>query len=180
MSANDQAAGEPLLVGAPEAARLSGISEPTWWRLHSAARVPAPVKLGGRTLWRSEELRRWVAVGCPMTAWERLLTVGASPEVVAASADRIDEVDRVAGPPCQRRPEPSSAELLRWLGCDRPTEKQVAPSAERTKELVRRYLQEHPDELRQLVRDVLADDLPEVLADQLPEAIDYHLRRGNQ
>jgi len=76
MSANDQAAGEPLLVGAPEAARLSGISEPTWWRLHSAARVPAPVKLGGRTLWRSEELRRWVAVGCPARReWELLEAV---------------------------------------------------------------------------------------------------------
>jgi prophage regulatory protein len=56
---------EPLLVGAAEAGPLCGRSEASWWRDHAAGRVPAPVKLGGRTLWRSEELRAWVAAGCP-------------------------------------------------------------------------------------------------------------------
>jgi predicted DNA-binding transcriptional regulator AlpA len=56
---------EALLVPADVAGPLCGRSEASWWRDHAAGRVPAPVKLGGRTLWRVEELRRWVAAGCP-------------------------------------------------------------------------------------------------------------------
>lgn len=56
---------EPLLVGADVAGPLCGRSEASWWRDHAAGRIPAPLKLGGRTLWRVEELRRWVAAGCP-------------------------------------------------------------------------------------------------------------------
>src|SRR5262249_54201262 len=55
----------PELLAAPEAARLCGVSEATWWRLHAAARVPAPVRLGRRTLWRLRELREFIASGCP-------------------------------------------------------------------------------------------------------------------
>jgi predicted DNA-binding transcriptional regulator AlpA len=62
---------QPLLIPAPEAARLCGVSEATWWRLHAAKRVPAAVKLAGRTLWRSEELRNWCEAGCPdRRTWE--------------------------------------------------------------------------------------------------------------
>src|SRR4051794_29753633 len=53
------AAVEPLLVPAGEAARLCGISEATWFRLKAAGKTPAPVKLGGRVLYRVEDLRLW-------------------------------------------------------------------------------------------------------------------------
>lgn len=67
---------EALLVSASEAARLAGVSKPSWWRLHSGGLVPEPIRLGGRTLWRVDELRRWVAAGCPdRAAWERLEAV---------------------------------------------------------------------------------------------------------
>ena len=56
---------EPLLLPAPKAARLCGISEATWYRLKAAGKVPVPVRLGGRVLWKVEELRRWCAAGCP-------------------------------------------------------------------------------------------------------------------
>jgi predicted DNA-binding transcriptional regulator AlpA len=56
---------EPLLVGAREAGRLCGRSEASWWRDHAAAHCPRPVRLGGRTLWRVEDLRMWVELGCP-------------------------------------------------------------------------------------------------------------------
>ena len=59
MSANsrdlDQAAAEPgatLLLNAREAARLAGISEPSWWRHHAAGLVPDAVKIGRSTRWR--------------------------------------------------------------------------------------------------------------------------------
>lgn len=55
----------PLLVPAETAARLCGIAESTWWSLHSAGRVPLPVRLGSRTLWRAAELAAWIDAGCP-------------------------------------------------------------------------------------------------------------------
>jgi predicted DNA-binding transcriptional regulator AlpA len=64
---------QPLLVPADVAGPLCGRSEASWWRDHAAGRIPAPVKLGGRTLWRVEELRLWVEVGCPARrVWETL------------------------------------------------------------------------------------------------------------
>jgi predicted DNA-binding transcriptional regulator AlpA len=55
----------PLLVDAREAAALCGIGRTLWLQLASAGRVPMPVRLGRRTLWRAEELAEWVAAGCP-------------------------------------------------------------------------------------------------------------------
>src|SRR5215510_12160845 len=40
------------LVGADVAGPMCGRSEASWWRDHAAGRVPAPVNLGGSTLWR--------------------------------------------------------------------------------------------------------------------------------
>ena len=60
-----QAETAPLLMPAGEAASLCGRSKASWWRDHAAKRVPAPIKLGGRTFWRVEELRRWVEAGMP-------------------------------------------------------------------------------------------------------------------
>jgi predicted DNA-binding transcriptional regulator AlpA len=69
----DPPAIEPLLVAAAEAARLCGVSEASWYRLRSAGKLPSPVKLGGRVLWRVAELRRWTAAGCPdLRAWQAL------------------------------------------------------------------------------------------------------------
>src|SRR5438046_1151463 len=56
---------ETLLVPADVAGPMCGRSEASWWRDHAAGRIPAAIKLGGRTLWRVEELRSWVAAGCP-------------------------------------------------------------------------------------------------------------------
>ena len=56
---------EPLLVPAAGAARLCGIGRATWFRLKSAGKTPAPVKLAGRVLYRVEDLRLWVSLGCP-------------------------------------------------------------------------------------------------------------------
>jgi len=55
----------PLLVSDEQAARMLGISRSLWRRQHSAGRVPMPVKIGRRTLWRREELRDWVSADCP-------------------------------------------------------------------------------------------------------------------
>ena len=55
----------PLLLSAGASARLCGLSVATWWRLHAAGRVPMPIRLGKRTLWRCSELTAWTGAGCP-------------------------------------------------------------------------------------------------------------------
>jgi predicted DNA-binding transcriptional regulator AlpA len=64
---------QQLLIPARHAARLTGVSVRTWWRWHSARRVPAPVVIKGRPLWRVQELQAWVDAGCPdRKTWEAL------------------------------------------------------------------------------------------------------------
>jgi len=56
----------PLLVGHRQAAELCGIGRSTWHRLLAAGKVgPTPIKLGGRVLVNTEELRDWCRAGCP-------------------------------------------------------------------------------------------------------------------
>jgi hypothetical protein len=63
----------PLLAPAKVAGPLCGRAPASWWRDHAAQRIPAPIRLGGRTLWRTEELRLWVEAGCPgRKEWEAL------------------------------------------------------------------------------------------------------------
>jgi len=54
----------PLLLTARQSAALCGVSKATWDRLNAASKVPAPVRLGGRVLWRRTELEAWTAAGC--------------------------------------------------------------------------------------------------------------------
>ena len=56
---------ERLLIDANEAARLCSISTSVWRHWNTSGFIPMPVHLGHRTLWRVDELRRWVEAGCP-------------------------------------------------------------------------------------------------------------------
>jgi hypothetical protein len=56
----------PLMVRAPEAARLCGTSEASWWRWVAAGLCPAGLRVAGQRLWPHRELRLWVAWGCPL------------------------------------------------------------------------------------------------------------------
>lgn len=53
------------LLPASQAAKMVGIGTSTFWRHLSAGLLPDPVRLGGRTLWRLDELQAWVIAGCP-------------------------------------------------------------------------------------------------------------------
>jgi predicted DNA-binding transcriptional regulator AlpA len=55
----------PLLLAAAAAAAACSLSKSSWWRLYSGGHTPAAVKLGGRTLWRREDLELWTRAGCP-------------------------------------------------------------------------------------------------------------------
>lgn len=56
---------EPLLITALELARLMRVSTRTLWRLRSAGELPEPVRFGGAVRWRFDEIRKWIADGCP-------------------------------------------------------------------------------------------------------------------
>jgi predicted DNA-binding transcriptional regulator AlpA len=58
-------AGQSLLVDADAVARMLDISPRTVWRLLSAGKLIEPVRVGGNTRWRVDELRQWIADGCP-------------------------------------------------------------------------------------------------------------------
>ena len=60
-----QSNSEPILLPAGAAARLLGISERHFYKLHSSGRVPKPIRLGRSVRWRADELRDWVAAGTP-------------------------------------------------------------------------------------------------------------------
>ena len=55
----------PMLINAEEVARMMDVSERTLWRLLSAGKVPAPVRIGRSTRWRLAEVREWISRGCP-------------------------------------------------------------------------------------------------------------------
>lgn len=59
------------LVSAQEAAAICGIALRTWWTWDAAGFVPRPVRIGGSTRWRYDELQHWIAAGCPRRdEWE--------------------------------------------------------------------------------------------------------------
>ncbi len=59
---------EPLLITVDEFADLMQLSVRTIWRLCSSGQVPKPVRIGGTVRWRHEEVRKWIADGCPKTS----------------------------------------------------------------------------------------------------------------
>ena len=65
---------EQLAYSAKDAAELLGISRAQLWQLHSAGKLPLPVRLGTTApLWRVDELRAWLAAGAPDRAtWQRI------------------------------------------------------------------------------------------------------------
>jgi predicted DNA-binding transcriptional regulator AlpA len=69
---------EALLLTADQAAALCGVSAATWYRMASAGRCPAPVRLSrGCVRWRAEELRDWIKGGCPPRGeWEARRAAG--------------------------------------------------------------------------------------------------------
>jgi predicted DNA-binding transcriptional regulator AlpA len=70
-NSTDEATPDALLVTAKQAASMCGKSLRTWRTWDSAGWIPRPVRIGRSTLWRADELRDWVAAGCPRrTEWE--------------------------------------------------------------------------------------------------------------
>ena len=68
---NKKAGPDKLLVTAKQAAETCSKSLRTWRTWDAAGFIPQPVRIGRSTLWRYNELRDWVAAGCPRRQeWE--------------------------------------------------------------------------------------------------------------
>ncbi len=55
----------PALITAAQLADMLSVSLRTLWRMRSGGRLPNPVRLGGAVRWRLEEIKQWIASGCP-------------------------------------------------------------------------------------------------------------------
>jgi len=57
--------GSPLVVDARRLAAMlcSGIRTVRTW--DAAGKLPQPIRIGGRVVWRVEEIRAWLAAGAP-------------------------------------------------------------------------------------------------------------------
>lgn len=53
-----------LLVDVRGLARMTSLSVRSIWRMVSAGAIPKPLKVGGRALWRVDDIRNWVEEGC--------------------------------------------------------------------------------------------------------------------
>jgi prophage regulatory protein len=58
-------AASPLLLDIATLASMTGWSVDTLRRYLSAGRLPAPLRIGGSVRWRADDVRAWVAWGCP-------------------------------------------------------------------------------------------------------------------
>jgi excisionase family DNA binding protein len=66
ISSNDAA--QPLAYSPPELARALGLSLSGVEKLNRAGRLPLPIRLGRSVRWPADEIRAWLAAGCPERA----------------------------------------------------------------------------------------------------------------
>ncbi len=64
---------DALLMSAPQVAQALNISRASVYEFMNTGRLPMPVKIGGCTRWRADELARWIQAGCPhRQKWQSL------------------------------------------------------------------------------------------------------------
>ena len=64
---------EPLLATARDLAAMLRLSLRTIRLMDRAGKLPEPLRVGGSVRWRLDEIRAWVAGGCPDRAtWARI------------------------------------------------------------------------------------------------------------
>ena len=63
----------PLLLRTAGAAALCSTSARTWRMWGTIGRIPRPIYIGRIPFWRYDELKAWVAAGCPDRAtWDAI------------------------------------------------------------------------------------------------------------
>lgn len=57
---------DQILATASDIARMMRISTRSLWRLRSGGQMPEPLRIGGAIRWRLDEIKQWIAAGCPV------------------------------------------------------------------------------------------------------------------
>ncbi|WP_088258728.1 helix-turn-helix transcriptional regulator [Fimbriiglobus ruber] len=61
----------PLVVDAQRLGVMLDAKLRTVWTWNAAGKLPAPIRIGGRVLWRVDEIRAWIDAGAPnRVEWE--------------------------------------------------------------------------------------------------------------
>lgn len=67
----DPPADSPLVVDAKRLAKLLSAGVRTVRTWDAAGKIPAPIRIGGRVVWRVDEIRAWLTAGAPgRDEWE--------------------------------------------------------------------------------------------------------------
>jgi len=67
---------KPLVVDAKRLARLLTCGVRTVRTLDTSGKLPKPLRIGGRVVWRVSEIREWLAAGAPdRDTWEARKTI---------------------------------------------------------------------------------------------------------
>lgn len=78
MIAPDPNAAPPLMLTADEFAATLRISRAHFWRLESAGKLPAPLRLGRVVRWDRRVVEAWIDAGAPTRQqWEQIAQRGA-------------------------------------------------------------------------------------------------------
>ena len=57
---------EPMLLTVAQVCKLLNIGKTAFYSLHNSGRLGVmPVKLGGKVMYRADELRDWIKADCP-------------------------------------------------------------------------------------------------------------------
>ena len=65
MNKHDSTTSLPSLPSARDLAKILGVTISTIRRFDSNCIIPAPVRFGGSTRWRPEDIQKWIDDGCP-------------------------------------------------------------------------------------------------------------------
>lgn len=65
MRVNENTAPEPLLADAKAVAALLGLCVRSVRSMDASGKLPQPLRIGGRVLWRVSELHQWIEAGAP-------------------------------------------------------------------------------------------------------------------
>lgn len=57
---------ELLLATAKDVSVMMNLSVRSIWRMRNANKMPAPIRLQRAVRWNREEIRQWIADGCPL------------------------------------------------------------------------------------------------------------------
>lgn len=72
----DSSPTSPMLLNIAGVSQLLGVSRSHVKRLRASGRLPDPVRLGHRVLWRVDEIDAWVQAGCPAASQWRTMRKG--------------------------------------------------------------------------------------------------------